>query len=107
MEYFTEPLNEAQFTEKMQGNTPVLVDFFATWCEPCSYLDEILAELEKKMGDTIRIVKIDVDQQPDLSRAMRVMSVPTLMIYKNGEFKWRMAGFKLAHEMEEELRQYV
>ena len=107
MEYFTEPLNETQFTEKMQGNTPVLVDFFATWCEPCSYLDEILTELEKKMGDTIRIVKIDVDQQPDLSRALRVMSVPTLMIYKNGEFKWRMAGFKLAHEMEEELKQYI
>lgn len=107
MEYLTDPLNEEQLLQLTTGNTPVLVDFFATWCEPCSYLDEILAELEKKMGDTIRIVKIDVDQQPDLSRALRVMSVPTLMIYKNGEFKWRMAGFKLAHEMEEELKQYI
>lgn len=107
MEYLTAPLNEVQFIEKMQGSTPVLVDFFATWCEPCSYLDEILAELEKKMGDTIRIIKIDVDQQPDLSRALSVMSVPTLMIYKNGEFKWRMAGFKLAHELEEDLKQYI
>ena len=103
-----EPTEKANsFADLINSDTPVLVDFFATWCEPCSYLDEILTELEKKMGDTIRIVKIDVDQQPDLSRAMRVMSVPTLMIYKNGEFKWRMAGFKLAHEMEEELRQYI
>jgi len=107
MENHTTPLTEQAFNELLLGDTPVLVDFYATWCEPCSYLDEMLTELEKKMGDSIRILKLDVDQQPDLSRALRVMSVPTLMIYKNGEFKWRMAGFKLAHELEEDLKQFI
>lgn len=107
MEYHTNTLTEQAFTDLMAGDHPVLVDFYATWCEPCSYLDEILIELEKRMGDRIRILKLDVDQQPELSKALRIMSVPTLMIYKNREFKWRMAGFKLAHELEEDLKMYL
>lgn len=107
MEYITNPVTETELAQLTKGSTPVLVDFFATWCEPCNYLDEILQELESRLGDKIRIFKLDVDQQPEVSKSLRIMSVPTLMIYKDGEFKWRMAGFKLAHELEEDLKQYI
>lgn len=92
-----------EFRVMMKGHPTVLVDFYATWCEPCAWLDEILKELEGLVGDKVEIIKLDVDRQQELSRALSVRSVPTLMIYKEGVMKWRMAGFKLAHELAEEL----
>ena len=96
-------LNLGEFESMMKAHNTVLVDFYATWCEPCAYLDEILKELEGMVGDQVNIIKLDVDRQQVLSQALGIRSVPTLMIYKEGVMKWRMAGFKLAHELAEEL----
>ena len=79
----------------------VFVDFFATWCEPCKFLDEILEELAPKVASSTRFIKLDIDEHPALQKEFTIMSVPTLMIFKQGEQVWRMAGFGLAKEMED------
>jgi thioredoxin 1 len=81
----------------------VLVDFYATWCEPCKMLDQILAGLEKDIAGKAEIMKLDLDQQPSLKTEYTIMSVPTLMIFKNGELVWRMPGFMLQHELKDKL----
>lgn len=99
-------LSEKDFLNLFPAGKPVLIDFYATWCEPCNYLDEILAELEPRLGDNALIFKLDIDEQAELARHYHIMSVPTLMIFKDGELKWRMAGFKLLHELEAEVKNY-
>lgn len=103
MKTITEQQSVEGFLAGLPAGQPVLVDFYATWCEPCKLLDQILAEMEPQLKERATIVKLDVDQQPELQKEYVIMSVPTLMIFKDGELKWRMAGFMLANEMVEKL----
>jgi thioredoxin 1 len=96
-----------EFEQSLQGELPVLIDFYATWCEPCGILDTILAELEPRLDKKAEIIKMDIDQHPEISAHYGIRSVPTLMIFKKGEMVWRMAGFKLAHELEEDIRSFM
>ena len=75
-----------------QPGKKVLVDFFATWCGPCKMLAPMLEELSEKLPANCEIVKIDVDQNQDVARKFRVMSIPTLILFENGEAKERMVG---------------
>lgn len=92
-----------KFEDLIKSDKPVLVDFFATWCGPCQMMHPILEELASKVGDKARIIKIDIDKNQQLAQVYNVRSVPTLMIFKDGELKWRAAGVHQAAQLEEEL----
>lgn len=80
--------------EVLQANKPVLVDFGAVWCSPCKMLDPIVEELAGEWGEKVKVVKIDVDNNPDLAIQYQVMGVPTLILFVNGQPRERLSGFK-------------
>ena len=80
------------FNEVIAGNQLVLVDFFATWCQPCQMMHPILEDLKKTVGDKLRIIKMDVDKHNDVAAQYGIRSVPTLMLFRNGEVLCRESG---------------
>ncbi|WP_374445661.1 thioredoxin family protein [Epilithonimonas sp.] len=81
-----------KFQELIQSERPVLIDFFATWCQPCKVQSSVLNSVKEQVGDKARIVKIDVDQFPTIASENGVRGVPTLAIFKNGELLWKESG---------------
>ena len=78
----------------LQSEKPVLVDFWSEWCSPCRKVDPLLAEIALEMADKIEIVKLNIDENPETAMAYRVMSVPTLTIFKGGQPVQSVAGAK-------------
>ena len=92
------------FQEIINQDKPVLVDFFATWCGPCKTQAPILDQVKQRLGNQVSIIKIDVDQNQQVAAQYQVRSVPTLIIFKNGQIKWRQAGVFAADELENLLK---
>lgn len=82
------------FNQLINSETPVLVDFFATWCGPCQTMVPILKDVKHTLGDRIKIIKIDVDKNQQLMSQpqFQVKGVPTLMLFRNGKLLWRQSG---------------
>lgn len=89
----SEQITTADFQEKvLNSSVPVLVDFFATWCGPCKMMAPVLDELSAELGDTGAIYKVDVDRELELAQRYNIMSVPTLILFKDGEAVSQMVG---------------
>ncbi|BCL14861.1 MULTISPECIES: thioredoxin [Micromonospora] len=96
----TTAVTDANFaTDVLKSDKPVLVDFWAEWCVPCRKVAPLLEEIANEMGDQVRIVKLNIDENPETARAYRVMSVPTLTVFKNGEPVQSIAGAKPKGEL--------
>jgi thioredoxin 1 len=96
-----------KFSEIINSDTPTLVDFFAEWCGPCKMMKPIFAELKATLGDGITILKIDVDKSPKAAAAYQIQSMPTLLLFRNGEIKWRQSGVIPVKQLMKVLEQYA
>lgn len=98
-----------KFEEMINGDIPVLVDYFATWCGPCKMMHPILDELKQRMGDRLKIVKIDVDVPANRQSvyAYQIQSVPTLMLFRHGRMLWRQSGVVRTAQLQEILEKHL
>ena len=87
------------FGEIIKGKKPVLVDFSAEWCGPCKMMPPILKEVKDKLGESVTILKIDIDRNPAVASAYGIQSVPTLIVFRDGEIKFRQSGVMRADQL--------
>ena len=95
------------FDDIINGEKPVLVDFYATWCGPCKMMAPVIEEIGKELEGKARVLKIDIDKNRPVADLYRIQAVPTLMIFKNGQQLWRNAGAMAKHEVMALLEQYA
>jgi thioredoxin 1 len=100
-------MEQLSFTERIQGDKPVLVDFFATWCGPCNMMQPVLQEVAKQVNDSATILKVDVDKNPTLAQYYQIQGVPTLILFKQGKILWRQSGVVPAHQLLSVIKQYI
>jgi thioredoxin 1 len=93
------------FREVINGDQPVLVDFSAEWCGPCKMMPPILKELKDELKDSITILKLDIDRNPNVARDFQIQSVPTLLIFQKGVVKWRQSGVIPAKQLKQIVQQ--
>lgn len=82
----------SKFIELINGDQPVLVDFYADWCQPCKVMAPILEEVKNDLGGSIRVIKVDTDKNQQVSMKYGIRGIPTLILFQNGEIKWRQSG---------------
>lgn len=87
------------FQQLIEGEKPVLVDFFATWCGPCKTMQPILEDTSRQLGEKVKIVKVDVDKNPAAASKFQVRGVPTLILFQRGKILWRQSGVVPVHQL--------
>ena len=96
-----EQINKEKFDELLKGDKPVVCDFFATWCGPCKMLAPVMEEVSKEFEDKAVFVKVDVDENMELSARYGIMSIPLVVIFENGEIKAKSLGYTSREETRE------
>jgi thioredoxin 1 len=99
--------DQAFKSQVLESSTPVLVDFFATWCGPCLALAPTIDEIAKEMSGRLTVVKMDVDESPDAASTYGVTSIPTLVLFKGGKEAWRRVGAAPKRTLSDELAKAV
>lgn len=97
----------SKFSEIVSSNKPTLIDFSAEWCQPCKMMGPILKDVKRQMGDSIRILKIDVDKNPSIAQKHQIQSVPTLMVMKNNNIVFKQSGVIQSSQLVQIMKQYV
>ncbi|MDQ3384704.1 MAG: thioredoxin [Actinomycetota bacterium] len=101
-------ISDATFDEEIGSSSePVIVDFWAEWCGPCKMIAPVLDEIATEQAGKVRVAKLNVDDNPDIARRFDVMSIPTLIIFKDGEPQKRLVGAKGKGQLLEELSEYL
>jgi thioredoxin 1 len=101
-------LSDATFDESIGAADGVLVvDFWAEWCGPCKMIAPVLEEIAQEHGPRVQVAKLNVDDNPDVARRYEVMSIPTLLIFRDGEVRKRLVGAKGKAQLLEELSEYI
>lgn len=99
-------VSDATFVEETKEGL-VLVDFWAPWCGPCRMVAPVLDEISEELGDKVKIVKVNVDDNPDTSKEFRIMSIPTLLVKQNNEVKETIIGYRPKEELDEVIAKYL
>lgn len=97
---------KSKFNDIVKDTKPVLVDFYADWCGPCQVLAPILEEVKSDLGDSVKIIKVDVDKNQALATNFRVRGVPTLILFKEGAQVWRQSGLVSKRDLTEVIQSY-
>lgn len=97
----------SKFQELINSEKPVLIDFFATWCGPCQVLAPILVEAKESLGDSVAIIKVDVDKNQEVAAQFQVRGVPTMILFQNGKMLWRQSGVVSSNELVSIIKQKV
>lgn len=97
---------QGNFQKIIGGATPVLVDFHAVWCQPCKMQTPILQEFAREVGDKVKVIKIDVDKNPEIAQRFQIQGVPTLAMFKNGNLVWRQSGVTPKSGLMDVLKQF-
>ncbi len=101
-------LSDANFNEEVKGSSePVLVDFWAEWCGPCKMIAPILQEIANEQAGKLRVAKLNVDDAPATARQFQVMSIPTLILFKDGEMQKRIVGARGKGQLMEEFSEFL
>jgi thioredoxin 1 len=96
-----------RFLNIIKSDKPVLVDFFADWCQPCKQMSPVLKEVKSELKESIRIIKVNVDKNPVIATRYQIRSIPTLVVFKNGQPCWTGSGLRNASELNKIIRQHL
>lgn len=95
------------FEDIINSTTPTLVDFYAEWCGPCKMISPLLEQVSSEIGDTAKILKVDIDKNQSFAASYGIRSVPTLMIFKEGKVMWRQSGVPPKHLIVESIKNFI
>ena len=99
--------NKPSFSDLINGEQPVLVDFYADWCGPCKMMTPIVQEVASEMGDKLRVIKIDVDKNPQLSEMYQIRGIPTFILFQKGKIVWKQSGAMEGSQFKKAVKQHV